>query len=384
MMFGMRENGHFNSSRLSAAILFCVLSVAAFAQETGGGIIVYAGGNDLSVVRAGTVRRFRPADVDPTGFKIIEGDLIQTGAATFVEIQLLPSGSILKLAENSSFLIKAIPSGGGASLNLVYGRVRAKVAKAVGESSFTIRSKETVAGVRGTDFGFDSLIVPGAAAGAALVRVYAFSGEVLVAPRASAATGAAEGAVPASDAAALEAGALPVKADEMLSIDFSASLPLVERREVADDLKAYWLKNDFIGNPAVPAPPSANLTAATPPTPTAPTRAPTATASTDAAATPPKPTAPSKDAAAPASPAPPVIAAADFAPVTAVIREQKGAIIASLVFNVLGLAAQSVAYAYRSTGEHQAAFLWTLGGTAASVVSLVPLLFAVPQEAPGP
>lgn len=338
----------------SIAVLALLAAFAAglSAQETAGGVVVYAEGREFSVVRAGSAVRFSLSDDAYLGYALRAGDLLQTGPSTFVEVQLKPKGSMLKIAENSSFVFQGI--GGNAestTLQLLYGRVRAKVAKASGNESFTIRSKNTTAGVRGTDFGFDSILAPGAGMNAPTVRVYAFSGELSVSPYA-----------PESSASAPPA--LAVKAGELLVVDASASLPVVERRMVDEEVKAYWRVNDFKGKPPIVPPPSASLSAAPPPS--APSAAgPTPPASSDPA---PSPRANATETEAKFS----II---DVRPYKSALVAKNTAIGVSIAFNAVGFAVQAVgAYFVASGANAQAGSYMVLGGGAlvgASVVTLV-------------
>ena|GEM_PF-3401616 len=332
------------------ALAFAGVSLS-FSQEKSGGTVVYAEGKEFSIVRAGTIVRFPLNDDTHLGYAIINGDLLQTGASTFVEVQLKPKGTMLKIAENSSFVFQGI--GGEkseTSLNLLYGRVRAKVAKISGTESFTIRSKGTTAGVRGTDFGFDSILSPSAASGTATsassIRVYAFSGEVAVAPYA-----------PESSSAV--APVVSVKAGELVVLDVSSAVPLVERRSVDDDIKTYWLTNDFKGKPPITPPESANLSVADQPKPSLPsTQAPTAavkTADTEIR-----------------------FGLPDFRPYKSALFSKNTAIVAAIVFNSVGFAVQGVGAFFIASGNVQTGTYMVLGGGAlvgVSVVTLVSSLF---------
>ncbi len=233
----MRE--HSGYGRVLGILLLALFSLdGPLAQDRGGATVVFADGPEFSVVRDGAVKRFLPAD-DILGYELRDGDLLQTGRSTFVEVQLKPKGSMLKLAENSSFVFRGIEDPSSASLELIYGRVRAKVAKVAGGESFFIRSRQTAAGVRGTDFGFDSVLVPGPAGPAASVSVYAFSGSVAVVP-------VEEKAAPA----------ISLQGGEALTVDLSSAVPVVERMKLDDEVVEFWRSYDFKGTPPIAPPPS--------------------------------------------------------------------------------------------------------------------------------
>ncbi len=228
-----------------ALALFGPLGTAS-AQEAGRGEVVYAEGREFSVIRGGVVKAVKVDDPEAIGYRIESGDLVQTKASTFLEIQLVPKGTVLKLAENSSFMFKGLGSAGeDISLGLIYGRVRAKVAKLSGNESFSIRSGSTVAGVRGTDFGFDAIARPAEKSGGAFkspeVSVYCFSGEVTVAPVAE----------PEKEA---EAPVVVVKANQLVKVDLTTAVPIVEKGVIDDEIKSYWITHEFQGETPVPPP----------------------------------------------------------------------------------------------------------------------------------
>ncbi|GAB1484013.1 hypothetical protein MASR2M78_28300 [Treponema sp.] len=225
-----------------------ILSLGA--EERVGGEIVYAEGRDFSVVHKGIPRVYEVSGPDTLGLALEEGDLVQTGSKSFVEIQLFPRGSLLKLAENTSLLIRKIGvEQQEVSLDLVYGRVRAKVARLSGSESFSIRSLGAIAGVRGTDFGIDALIHPSmpnqiASTSKPLLRAYCFSGELAV-------------QTPSSDLAKDKTqNPVELKANDMLTIDTSSSSVLIEKKSIEPSIISFWSMNEFKALPPLPAPES--------------------------------------------------------------------------------------------------------------------------------
>ena len=246
---------------LVAGAILLALAGPVHSQSRIYGEIVFAEGREFTIVRDGEARTFQTHENDVLGYRLQKGDLVQTGSLTLIEIQILPKGTVLKLAENSSFMLQGLGSGDEpVTLSLVYGRVRAKVAKLSGKETFSIRSGSTVAGVRGTDFGFDMLIKPSEGGTVATMvpraDVYCFSGEVEVAPLWPESLAAA-GIAPTS-------GTVVIKADQLVSIDLTRSLPIVERRPVDEAVKSFWTENGFKGTPKVPAPESASLVLSAP------------------------------------------------------------------------------------------------------------------------
>jgi hypothetical protein len=148
---------------------------AALAQAKAAAVIEYASSDDVIVIRAG---RALTID-DPFGLELQQGDNVQTGRATLLEIRLTQSGAVFKLAENTTFVLNKAVSGETA-LSLVYGRLRAKVDKLSANDAFTLASASAVAGVRGTDFGMDVIASRSSGLSYPLTQVYCFEGEVVV------------------------------------------------------------------------------------------------------------------------------------------------------------------------------------------------------------
>ncbi len=272
------------SSRVTSAIIgftLLILSVPPMgAQETGQyGEIVFAVGQEFSVIRSGAMRSYNPSAPAALGLRVQEGDLIQTSADTFLEIQLIPSGSVLKLAENTSFILRVMGgSGEENAFKLVYGRVRAKVNKLSGTESFSIRSGQTIAGVRGTDFGFDATVTPQGTEGGQPqwtpdVTVYCFSGEVAVYPSApevtedeatTSAAGVTKGDQLGQEPQEQKIAAKPIpyiviKANEQATVALQSGIPLVERAPVEEQTMTYWKDNEFKGETPLPAPKGVDL-----------------------------------------------------------------------------------------------------------------------------
>ncbi|HOX48297.1 MAG TPA: FecR family protein [Spirochaetales bacterium] len=252
---------------LAAGLLAALTPSWAQSPAKAAAEIVYFEGKDLSVLRAG-----KPLSVgDPIGLELFQDDQVQTGPKSTAEILLKAKGAVVKLSENTVLSLRGLGAE-TTSLELLYGRVRSKVAKLAAKDSFEIRSSSVVAGVRGTDFGCD-LVAPRSLSGAAgsgsapLVRVYCFSGSVEVSLQPLATPAAAAG-----PAAAASAGAPPaplplpapilVEAGKMVLVDLGSSPaasapPPLEAKPLDEDLRRFWTANDFesleVSGAAVPA-----------------------------------------------------------------------------------------------------------------------------------
>ncbi len=162
------------SQRALFAFVFTCLALGVSAWADGvAAVVEYASGVDVIVLRSGR----RVPLSDPIGMELMEGDQVQTGKGVFLEMHLLSGGAVIKLAENTTFVLERL-SDGTTSLRLVYGRIRAKVEKLAGTDSFVVKSQQAVAGVRGTDFGLDVMAARSAVLGSTTTNVYCFQGYV--------------------------------------------------------------------------------------------------------------------------------------------------------------------------------------------------------------
>ncbi len=127
----------------------------------------------------------RNLEVDPynaIGTELSEGVTVLTYENTFIELELLESRHIIKIAENTDFRLESIKSGSETRFRMLYGSVRAKVGKLTRSESFRIKSNEAVAGVRGTDFGMTVVVPREGKEEKPETSVYCFKGEVEVIP----------------------------------------------------------------------------------------------------------------------------------------------------------------------------------------------------------
>lgn len=251
---------------LAFVLSFLAFGVSAFAAGPWA-VVSYAEGKSFILIRDGKTATYSVDAPDVFGMEIRQGDIIHTSAATFLEIKINSVSATVQVAENTSFKCDADSGGAQVSSELYYGRVRAKVAKLAGSSSFRISTPTLVAGVRGTDFGCDVIAVRGVKpdAGAAvqqgtaaqqgataqsgsatpvLNRVFCFEGTVAVSKTDSAST-AATGAASAPSAAGAAPGALAAKAADVVLIGKNEMVENVVGDTVAP-LSAEPLKKDAL------------------------------------------------------------------------------------------------------------------------------------------
>lgn len=172
---------------LISITLLLTLSVQLPAQSGNDpyALVIYAEGYNMSVFRNDELTSYDVLVDDVIGMPLLPGDLVQTDDGTFVEMQVMPSRTVVKIAENTTFEIENIGGAGGGTFNMSYGRLRARVERITQDERFEIRGFSAVAGVRGTDFGYD-MVVEREATSEMQTKVYVFEGEVEVSEAAAA------------------------------------------------------------------------------------------------------------------------------------------------------------------------------------------------------
>ena len=128
-------------------------ALLAFYQDTSGELRIVSpdGSRDLHV------EELELGEPLPVGWTLVTGD------GDSAELQLLPSGTMIRIAENTNFRVSSL--GGGpvgaepSSFELGFGKFRAVTGGLAGERAYEFRGRHSVCGVRGTDFGMQRLVV---------------------------------------------------------------------------------------------------------------------------------------------------------------------------------------------------------------------------------
>ncbi len=239
-----------NPGKLAVMLILC-FPLFLWSQETAE--IVFAEGEGFTLVRNGD-NTFHDLYEEPVeGMALLPGDLILTEQGTWLEIEINRTGSLIKIAENTTFTINSLENRGG-TFQVSYGRIRAKVEKLTDDSPFWVQGVDTVAGVRGTDFGYD-LFFDRESPEKARTDVYCFQGKVEVVK------------VPLSgeslDGTVQEPQSVIIGRNEMVTV-FSDSDEPLEKERVSPDLKEFWGVNEFeyepVGEKAEINPESVTLT----------------------------------------------------------------------------------------------------------------------------
>lgn len=115
---------------------------------------------EFKVVTAGGIE-FPSAELE-FGWPIPVGGTLVTFDNDYAEIRLAPSGTIIRISENTNFQIETLQGTAGAARNvfsMAMGKFRAVAGKAKGAPMYSFKGPSAVCGVRGTDLGM--LVIPG-------------------------------------------------------------------------------------------------------------------------------------------------------------------------------------------------------------------------------
>ena len=222
-----------------AALVYIPIPLAA--QESA--IIYHIEGSDFFlthneeriIVNADTLRR--------GGVNLENSGMISTGPGTFVEIQLIPSGALIKMAENSTLIYNGRDSGGGIiNLGLVYGRIR--VITAPGENAFEVNSGGVTVIVNDGDFGLDYYLAPDNFTMRPLLKIHSFRGWATAYPSGRGVNNVSFG--PYSD--------LGISEGWSLTLDISSAFSFAERSPLEWETRRYWTAHNFSGISPRPGP----------------------------------------------------------------------------------------------------------------------------------
>lgn len=221
--------------------------------------IYYAEGMGFAVSLGGEQLVFPAGTAGKDGIYLERSAVVNTGVGSFVEIQLIPSGTVIKLSENTSLAYNGFDETGRfTDFGLLYGRIRvvagegnnsfgayAERASSVGVNTLGIRCGAVSTRIGEGDFGFDYILEPGnkSSVQRPLFRLFAFRGNADVYPYG--------GGTPANFGVA---ESLTVTEGETLSLDVSSSYAFAERKALDMDIVTYWRLHNFAGIPPLPRP----------------------------------------------------------------------------------------------------------------------------------
>ena len=222
------------------------------AQE--GALIYHAQGADFALSLRGERTIYTAESAGSGGINLERSGIVNTGAGSFLEIQLIPYGTVIKLSENTSLVYNGIDGNGNfADFRLLYGRIRivtrqagSSAAGSVRLNSIVVRAGEVSARLEEGDLAFDYMLEPDSRnlAPRPLFRLHAFRGRAEV-------FSYTEGGSAVSFGTAQSLGAAE---GESLFLDITGSHSFAERKALDIDAVDYWRFYNFAGSPPIPMP----------------------------------------------------------------------------------------------------------------------------------
>jgi hypothetical protein len=229
------------------------------AQSPAEGLIYYAEGEEFSISAGGARSPYKAEDL--RFFTLRRGDTVQTGPGSFVEIRFLPSGLLVKIAENSSFSFDGTwEEGSYIILSLLYGRMRVISGWDGRPAAAVVRMGSTVADIVEGDIALDYMVLPDGG-GRPVPRASSFSGSAELLPLARPAPGMSAHRTRSGYVSDLPA--IPLGEHESLIMGEKT-----ERQSLGQEILAYWNQHNFRGHPPLAVPRSklpASSLAAPPP-----------------------------------------------------------------------------------------------------------------------
>jgi hypothetical protein len=239
-----------NAGMMFLSVLwFISLPSSLLAQDSGSAVIYHAEGPDFSLGSRDERHIFRPEAIAAGGLPVNPGDLIQTGPGAFLEIQLLPSGTLIKVSENTSFVFNGYDSPGRfADFGLLYGRIRLVSGPPGEHRTVVVRSANISVRIEEGDAGIDYVMEPPAHGRGGvpkpMLRLYEFNGGAEVFPFPSG----------GSPVRAGEIQSIVVKERESLFLEIASPMVFAERRPLDKDIIDFWGYHHFSGTPPLAMP----------------------------------------------------------------------------------------------------------------------------------
>ena len=190
--------------------------------------IFFADGNGFSLATSERVFVYTPEKINANGLLISKSDMIQSASGSTVEIQLAPSATVIKLAENTSFIYT-----GPNTYSVPYGRIR--IVTGPNQGPIVIQVHNAHINFTGGDIDIDFLYDPNITQTdpTPVVSVYCFSGYAEL--------------IPYTPEGANDALPLSINAGEYISYQIRTSFSYAERKAVDENILDYWARNQFKG-----------------------------------------------------------------------------------------------------------------------------------------
>jgi len=249
---------------LPAVLLgFALCMPFSIAAQEDGARIYHLEGTSFALTVRGERIIMNTESVRAGGVNLERAGIVHTGASTFLEIQLIPSGTVIKMSENTSLVYNGIDTTGGfVDLGLLYGRIRVVTGNGMGAGPVVIRSGGISSRTETGDLGADYVLEPGDrnSIPRPLFRVHTFRGGAEVFPYGR---GGPQPYLGGSQTLFANEG-------ESLTLDISSSYTFVEKKPLGEETLNYWMLFNFAGISPIPMPATAIVKARQEPVVSAP------------------------------------------------------------------------------------------------------------------
>lgn len=229
-------------------IAVCVFIPEAAAQENLEGRIFYVDGTEFTLSLGGVQETYGPGILNSSAMSLGNGDSIQTGPESFLEFQLLPDGTGIKVAENTSIQLTwqdSLPV-----ITISYGRIRVVTGLQAPSPALYVQAGDGMVNVQNGDFCFDYVIAATDSLNEGVLKpklqLHDFRGFAEAAITGNAGTGLSLSVRPN------DWPPIPVNGEESVSLEVNSSLALVERKPLDKEMIRYWNENNFQGTPPIP------------------------------------------------------------------------------------------------------------------------------------
>jgi hypothetical protein len=224
--------------------VFLLLTALSLGAQEEGAVIYYVQGNDFALTVNGIRSYITTADMDSAGINLNPSDVIQTDAGVTLELQLLPSGTVIKLGGNTSLVYNGFDGNSRfTDIGLLYGRIRLVTGIGQGEKTVVIRAGNNSVRIEEGDIGADYAIDPASLerhpTAVPALKISSFRGSAEVHPF-----------LPGTDTLK----PLPVAKTESLSVEINPPLIYAGRKALDENIVGFWNRNNFAGFPPIPMP----------------------------------------------------------------------------------------------------------------------------------
>ena len=221
---------------------FLCLTAGLYAQEEKSVRIYHMAGTDFALSLYGERTFFQEGEISGRGIALERSGIIHTGPGTFLEAQLYPSGTLIKVSENTSLIYNGVDETGKfQDFGLLYGRVRVVTGK---ETDFiVIRGGGVSVKIKDGDFGVDYLLEQSElnSTPQPLFTISAIRGSAEIYPYGMGASSPFFGGVNVVD----------INEGECFSLDISSFHTVAEKKPIDRDTLIYWRFYKFSALPPI-------------------------------------------------------------------------------------------------------------------------------------